>query len=94
MLELAYGIVVITLLITFWGLIKKLGTSAEKALNVGVVALDVISETSEDSLKTYQTDIKIMNGKKRTAQMAELKSMKAIPSVDDIDAMFEGLSKA
>lgn len=93
MLELGYLIVIITLLITFWSLIKKIGTSAEKALNVGVIALDVVSETSEDSLRTYQTDIRIMNGKKRVAQMTELKSMEAIPSVEDIDAMFAGLSK-
>ena len=93
MFEIAMGIVVIALLIAYWGLVKRTANAAENLVGVATNAIEVVADTSNDSMKTYARDITIINAKKRAAQMAEIDKLGDIPSDKELDDLLAGVTK-
>jgi len=77
---LATILIIIIVLFYFKGVIGKSASVLENTINV-------VADTTDDSLKTYGNEVRILNAEKRSEQVTRLNKLDHIVSNEDIEAL-------
>jgi len=92
--SLVYGIVAIALLIAFWSTIKRAGVALDKTIAVAVDVVDIVSDVSSDSMKTYSSKVSLNNAKVRGDMAQEAKAAKEVDGLatqKELDDLLAGI---
>ena len=83
-MDIAIIIITLAALFYFKNLIKKAASLAEKTV-------EVVADTTDDSLSTYSNEVKILNAEKRSEQFARISKLDNVVSNQEIEDLLAGL---